>query len=409
MINLPKIVILTNTYPPEFGAAPLRLADLAKGLQYQGFQIEVITGMPNYPSGVIIEGYRRSFFRKDCVGNICVRRHWMYTSPHDSKVTRLLRMLSLAVTSLHSFAYIIKYKPDYILVQCPPPALMLVAFTLRFFTKAKLLLNVSDLWPGAMVDLAIITEGSISHRILNKLFNTFYRKADCCLVQSEEIKTYIEKIASTPIYIYRTGANANLFRPAPPRTRKRHTLCLVYVGILGIAHGLYNVCRTINFNELNASLTLVGDGSEKNEISKWLQIHRNRGIILAPPVDNREVAGLLHNHDVAFIAQKTKIYGTLPSKIYEAMMAGLPILFSGAGEGAAIIETHQCGLVTHPSDTQALKATIKQFEQMPIREREKMGSNGRRAAEIFFSREKQINNFIHFLKKDYAQNHCKPK
>lgn len=393
-----RVFIFTNTFPPEFGAAASRLFDLAKGLQEAGHEVEVFTGMPHYPKGKIENVYRSKLFLKEQIRGISVRRHWVYPTHNKKRLSRLLSMISLAVSVFKSSLYIFKHTPDVVLAQYPPMAL---PFSARFFAKlsnAKFIVTVSDLWPKAIHDLGVMDKKSRSYRILLWLEKQLYQSTDLCLAQSAEIADYIIQKTQAPVLLYRTGVNCEQFLPKltfddQPKLR------VVYTGVLGIAHGLLNLCKSVNFAELGAELHIYGDGYEKKRIEKFLTTYPDRGIQLHDPVANYEIPAILAKYDTALIAQSTRIYGTVPSKMYEALAVGLPILFHGAGEGAGIIEDIQAGLVSQPQNFDDLKENLLSLKQMTISEREAMGVRGREMAISQFNRQKIIKTFLGELDK----------
>jgi len=180
---------------------------------------------------------------------------------------------------------------------------------------------------------------------------------------------------------------------------KLQKLKIVYTGVLGIAHGLFNLCKSVNFEALDAELHIYGDGYEKKDIEQYISEYPNKGIYLHEPVTNQEIPNILAQYDAALIAQSTRIYGTVPSKMYEALAVGLPVLFHGAGEGAAIIEKVQAGFVSQPQSFDDLKQNIEKLKLLSSEQRQEMGRHGRELAIQDFNRQKIIKNFLGELDK----------
>ena len=380
-----KIHLFTNYFPPETGAAAFRLSDMVKGLTTANHKVEVFTAMPNYPKGKIFEKYRGKWFFKETQENITIRRYWIYASHSAKKLPRFLNMFSLAFSTLYSFFYILKAKPDIIIVQYPPVALPLLGLLFAKLTKAKFIVNVSDIWPSAIADLGVMKKGFF-YKILDNIETFLYQNATLCLGQSEEILQHIHSKSKSPTLLYRTSADCELFSQKQDYQLENNKLKIIYAGVMGIAHSLLQLCKNIDFSTLNAELHIYGDGFEKLQIAAFLTQNPNRGIYLHSIIPFQEMPQLLQQHDAALISQKTKVFGTVPSKMYEALAIGLPVLFNGLGEGATIIREQKAGYISNPNNYNELIENIETLKNTTIAAREKVGNNGRNAALQFFNR-----------------------
>lgn len=397
--TIPKIEIITHSYPPDFGAAPFLFRDLAVFLKEQNYDVEVITAIPYYPVGKNHVKSIKDLFYTSIINDIPVRRHWLYSTYLNTNIlSRLASMFSLSVSMLQSFWHVLKRKPDIIIVQTPPIATPLPAIIFSFFTKAKLIVNVSDLWPHAMADLGIIEESSITYKLLEKLQQIVYEKADYLLAQSEEIQSYIEKKGFKKNLLFRVGVNSNLFKPNT-LTSSNTALKIVYTGVLNVAHGIFKLCKKVNFQSLGIELHIYGDGSEKSKIKQYISENPEKGIFLHPVVSQKDIAEILPQYNAVLINQTTSIRGTLPAKIYEAMSAGVPILFNGGGEGARLIRGKNCGLISSPANTEELKNNLTKLKNMSENGLRQLGANGRKAAKTEFDRRIQFNNLLRLIKK----------
>ncbi len=388
-----KISILTNTFPPEFGAAPSRLFDMAKAFLNAGYDVDVLTGMPNYPSGKMSYYYRRKIFSKEILAGIPVRRHWIYPAYSDKKFTRFFSMLSLAVSLLISLPYVLKRKPDVIITQYPPIFSPITAYFFAKLTGAKFILNVSDIWPSAIFDLGLMSK-NVLYKLLSCLEKKLYKSAVLCLGQSKEIVTHIQCLTHTEVMLFRTGVDCDFFKPRNYTSYHKKTTALVYAGVLGVAHGILAICQSIDFLALNAEFHIYGDGFEKDRIIAWIKQFPKLGIFYHGAIRSEHIPQTLIQYRAVLIAQKAKVYGTVPSKMYEAMALGMPILFSGSGEGADMVRQYQCGLVSEPTDFETLKENIRRLSGAGSKSLKAMGVNGRRLAVDKFDRKKQIKGLL---------------
>ncbi len=149
-----RILMLTQYFPPETGAAQVRLFEVAKAIKSQGHQIEVVTAFPNYPTGVIPPEYRGKFFMKDTVDGIPLYRTWIYPVQRGRFWKRLLNYFSFVLSACYGVG---KAGPaDYIFVESPPIFLGFTMFFARRLKKARVILNISDLWPESAISLGLV-------------------------------------------------------------------------------------------------------------------------------------------------------------------------------------------------------------------------------------------------------------
>src|SRR3954447_17266373 len=144
-----RIWILTQFYPPEFGAAAVRLSRLARLLAADGHSVTVLTGMPNYPEGVIPPEYRGRVFCGETLDGVKVERVWVYASPSKRARARLLNQFSFMGMAALRGTFL--SRPDVILVESHPLFVTLTGGWLRRIKGAPVILNVSDLWPESAV------------------------------------------------------------------------------------------------------------------------------------------------------------------------------------------------------------------------------------------------------------------
>ena len=140
-----KLLILTQYYPPEIGAPQNRLHELAVRLKASGIDVEVLTAMPNYPKMEIMEAYRKGAIREEIIDGVNVKRSKIYVSNSKKIIPRLLNYFSFVWTSYWTGR---NYNDvDYLMVESPPLFLGYSAMALSKKLKAKMIFNVSDLWP----------------------------------------------------------------------------------------------------------------------------------------------------------------------------------------------------------------------------------------------------------------------
>lgn len=386
-----KLIILTQYFYPEIGAPSNRLSELIKGFTKLGWEVSVITAMPNYPKGKIFSEYRRKFKCEENTDGINILRYWLYASVSAKRIPRIISMLSFSFTSLFSMFYVRKFKPDFFFVESPPLTLAFSAYILSRMGKSKLIMNVSDIWPLSAKELGMINDGFI-YKKLERLEKFLYKKSLLCSGQSEEIVEHIKYRKGEGVYLFRNGVDVTRFKNSNGEAKKSDNRKFIYAGLIGVAQGIFEICRNINFKELDSEFHIYGDGAERKLLEKFLMNNNDLNIFLHKSVSREEIPELLSGFYCAIIPLVKNIYGAVPSKIYEAMASGLPVLFSGSGEGAKIIEKNRVGFVSAPKDYESLKKNILEITNSPEL-RNIMSIKGKEIAKEKFDRNKNIKDF----------------
>ena len=399
-----KIVILTQYFPPEMGAPQNRLLELALGLKKLNWEVQVITALPNYPTGRIFEGYRGKVYVQDEVLGITTHRYWLYPSKSSRAFPRIVSMLSFSLCVLASAFKLRKIRADYLLVESPPLPLGFSGWLLARFSGSKFMLNVSDLWPLSAKELGAISDGFL-YKCLSRAESFLYARADWCSGQSQEIVDYILKQKTTHVLLFRNGVDTSRFE-IPFTKEKKYKI--VYAGLLGVAQGILELCKSVDFKEMEVEFHIYGSGNEAEALEKYLLQFPDRGINYKGTIERNAIPITLAQYDVALIALVKNIYGAVPSKVYEAMAAGLPILFSGSGEGGRIILENELGWVNAPCDWSMLSQNITRYKNLTEEELSFMKNRVRRIAKEKFDRSTQVLEFHKALMAGINQGSLSP-
>ena len=148
-----KVAILTQYYPPEIGAAQVRLSALARGFVRRGHQVTVVTAMPNYPAGRLQPGYH-GLWRREQQDGVSVIRSFVYPTQRTDFAHRLTNYFSFVFSSAVFGTFLLR-EADYLIVQSPPLFLGLTGIWLSRLKGTRMVFNVSDLWPESTVRLEI--------------------------------------------------------------------------------------------------------------------------------------------------------------------------------------------------------------------------------------------------------------
>jgi glycosyltransferase involved in cell wall biosynthesis len=355
------ILIITNYFPPETGAASNRIFHLAEGLQKHNFKVAVITPLPNYPTGRVFEVYKGRFKHTSQENNTTIHRLWIYASNSKNKLLRLLAMLSYSLSLIWFFLW--NKIPKIVIVQSPP---LLVAFSSMLFLRSKkrrLILNVSDLWPIAGLELGALKK-NFSYKVLEKIERFNYKHADLVLGQSNEILSHVTSLfPKKNTFLYRNYPDFD----APKITENNNStgkLKIVYAGLLGVAQGVFKLCQELDYTHIQ--LHIYGAGSEKNKIETLLTEKPEIDVVYHGEVSRNELHKELTKYDITIIPLLNRIYGSVPSKIFEYAKIGLPMIYFGGGEGEDIIKKHHLGWIAKAGNHDDLNSVISKISTTDI-------------------------------------------
>lgn len=398
--------ILTQYYPPEIGAPQARLAELAKRFVERGHQVYVITAMPSYPQGRIHAGYG-GWYRKERLEGSTVFRTWIYPTKSVATARRMANYGSFLASSLVSGAARLPAAIDYLLTESPPLFLGITGYLLSRLRGARWIFNVSDLWPETAVRLGMVREGW-SLRAATRLEAFCYRKAWLVTGQSKEILDNIrQRFPGVPLYHLSNGVDTGRFRPEHRSEEIRGRLadgrpCVaIYAGLHGVAQGLEQILEAAALlrDVDTLRIVLVGDGPHKEKlVAQARALGLEDSVRFVEPYSRDAMPAVMSSADIAIVPLKTWIPGAVPSKLYEAMGAGLPVVLVADGEAVGIVERSQAGIVVSPGDIAGLSAALRHLAVHPG-ERQQFGQRGRAAAEVSFNRRVIADAFIDHLEK----------
>jgi len=382
-----KILILTQFFPPEVGASQTRLYETVQALRRCGLDVEVFTSMPSYPRGEIFDNYKGCFFKKDQIDGINIYRVWSYASNDLGIFKRLFSyssFMGLAMTALVR----VKPRPDLIFVESPPLTLGVTGYLLSKAWGCPWILNLSDLWPDSIFALGAMNKESYAGKSLLKLESFLYKKASAITAVTEGMVSDLLDKKSVPVeklFYLPNGANVNMFHPVKDICNQKQKR-FIYAGRIGSAHGVEVIAKAAELTKHREDICyeIVGDGPELPNL-KWLITDRSiNNVAILKPVPLADMPQKLEKAYAALVTLKDHPFfkGTRPAKMMTSLAAGLPIVYSGAGEGAELIKDTGAGLITLPEDEKALAEAVVWLADHP-QEASNMGKRGREFAEKY--------------------------
>jgi glycosyltransferase involved in cell wall biosynthesis len=403
-----RILILTQYYPPETGAPQNRLSDMAERLMRSGHDITVLTALPNYPEGKIHKDYRGRMIVEEYTQTIRIVRSWIYTTQNKSFVPRLVNYFSFVLSSLIVGIWKVG-RQDFLIVESPPLFLGISGFLLSLLKKAKLVFNVSDLWPDSAVAIGVIKNNGLI-RISRLLEEFLYRQSDLITGQTQGIIHNIRsRFVDKPVFLITNGVNVDAFRLASDTTEveaiKREfelneRFVIGYAGLHGLAQGLETVIQAARLLAAREDLLFAffGDGPEKHKLVLLTRECGLKNVRFYSSQATTRMPAIVGSFDVALVPLKhiELFKGALPSKMFEAMAAAVPVIVSIEGEARELVEKAQAGLAIEAEDPKAMAdAILRLYKDKELRRN--FGLNGRRYVVEYYNREKIALEFERLL------------
>ena len=404
-----KILILTQYYPPEIGAPQNRLHELAIRLKDNELDVEVLTAMPNYPTMKIFDRYKNNQIKEEIIDGVKVHRSRIYVSASKGILSRLLNYFSFVFTSYFRGRKLGQY--DYLMVESPPLFLGYSAIALSKKMKAKLIFNVSDLWPESAEKLGIVTNKLLLKFAYN-LESKCYSKSHLITGQTKGIVDDIfKRFPSKKVYWLPNGVDLNFYNPKNIEVNgfrsknnfNNEQVLFFYGGILGYAQGLKVIIKAakllVDFEMIQ--FVIQGSGPDKAELVKLKDELNLSNVHFLSPVSKSEMPQVLKDIDVALVPlRKLDLFkGAIPSKVFEALSMEKPLLLGVDGEAKHhFIDNANAGLFFEPENEVDLANQIL-FLINNKEEIVRMGKNGRNYVDEFFNRNKIAHEFYELLVK----------
>lgn len=413
------ILFLTDNFPPEVNAPASRTFEHCRAWVKAGHEVTVVTCVPNFPKGKVYDGYRNRLLpRTETMEGIRVIRVWSYISANEGFIKRILDYVSFMVSAVAASPAV--KRPGVVVGTSPQFFTACAAYLVSRIKRVPFVFELRDIWPesikavGAMKDSAAI-------RFLEKAEMFLYRKAALIVSVTESFKRTLVRrgVTAEKICVVRNGVDLARFRPMPkdPELVKRYGLegkfVAGYIGTHGMAHALETLldaaqkvngitgdsspfngapengegamisskispCNTLGQSGATIPIPeeswpspqicpapapvflFLGDGARKQELMAEAKRRGVDNVLFLDSVPKEEVVRYWSLLDVSIIhLRKTELFTTvIPSKLFESMGMGIPVLLGVAGESAGIVEREGVGLTFEPENAVALCDTL---------------------------------------------------
>lgn len=402
-----KLLILTQYFPPEVGAPQNRLFELAVRLKKSGIDVSVLTAMPNYPQMKIYAGYENKDYFYEEIDEIPVHRASIYLPKSKSIIERLKNYFSF----VYSSARVGKNKIgeiDVIMCESPPLFLGYSALYLKRIKKAKLIFNVSDLWPESAEKLGVVTNKWMLKLAYN-LEEKLYRKSVLVTGQTQGIcKSIHQRFPDVKTYWLPNGVDVSYYNPTSVSNHWRtengfqdNDILFLYAGIIGLAQGLEIILSAAKKLESHSNIKfiLLGSGPEKEKLQRIKEKDQLLNVYFFDAVSKTQMPAIVKASDVSIIPlRKLELFlGAIPSKIFENLSMEKPVILAVDGEARELfVNQGKCALYTEPENVDDLVNNVLLLSKDTVL-RKQLGEKGRLYVEQNFNRNLIAQKFHHIL------------
>ena len=394
------VVWVCHYFVPEIGAPSARLYDLSKEWIARGHSVTVITGFPNHPTGIIPTEYRGKLWQTEFIDGIRVLRCPLYVTPNEGFVKKSLGHLSFMVTAV-LLGMPRLGQADVLIASSPTFFAVISAFVIGLLKRIPFIFEVRDLWPAVFVDLGIIKNRALIGALEAVEWFLYQRAAKVVTVTESFAETLIKRgLPKEKAVTITNGADMVFFQPAGKEEARRKkeesglllpssSFLILYLGAHGISHGLESVLRAADrlreFRDIE--FVFVGEGAEKKKLIALKDELALENVTFLPGQPKAKVPEFYHAADVGLVPLRdVPLFAEfIPSKMFELMACGVPIVGAVRGEPARILERSGAALLVPPEDPAALAEAIVTLRDDPARRR-RMGEAGRKFVEENYDR-----------------------
>lgn len=405
---------LVQQFPPEVGAGPARVTEMARRWQEAGARVTVVTGLPGraipgraYGSGD--PAYRGKLFMAEEWEGIRVLRSWLYPTTRPGFSRTVLNNVSFMATSAaHALARM--GRADVLIASSPPLFPHVAGAAVGRMRGIPLVVEVRDLWPDYLVGMGMLREGHPATRALFALERRLLTRADHVVAVTESFRRRIigKGVAPERVDVIPNGVDVELYYasdeppPLPALERRDGEFVAGYLGTFGAGQQLgtlVDAAAILQREDPAIRIVLAGDGLDRERVSARAEALGVTNLSIHPPIPKDRTRAFYNRCDACLVplAPIPVFQETIPSKIFEVMACERPVLASLSGEGKAIVERSGGGVVAPPGDARGIADALRALKAMPAEERAALGRRGREFVTREYAREALADRYLEIL------------
>jgi glycosyltransferase involved in cell wall biosynthesis len=405
----PRLILLTQWFDPE---PTFKGLVFARELHQRGFDVEVVTGFPNYPGGRLYDGYKLRPIQREVIDSVAITRLPLFPSHNRSALGRAANYISFFLSAAFYLTFLAR-RADILYAYHPPLTVGLAAAVAKTFRRTPTIVDIQDMWPDTLRATGMIGNDNVL-RLVGIACSWLYRKVSHIVVLSPGFKRLLEQRGVradkvSVIYNWADEASITDEKLADPFPKKPGIkFRLLFAGNMGRAQALSNLldaAEIVSNERKDIEFCLLGGGLEVAALEQQAVDKKLENICFLPQVPMSEVgAYLAHAHCMLVHLRNDPLFEiTIPSKTQAYMAAGKPIIMAVHGDAAELVRRAECGMVIAPEDPKALAVTIMEMASLPIETIANMGRNASDFYQTTLSIAKGVNLFENLFRSVVAR------
>ncbi len=369
-----KVLFITHFFPPEPGAGATRVASFVDALAQAGHDVTVVTSFPSFPRGRF-EGRNRAFMRVECEGRKRTVRLFSVLVP-GMPASRLVHWLTAALSAC-TYSIVTRERYDLVAISSPPITVAIPGLVAAWRHRAKLVVDVRDVFPDLAVAMGVWRRDSFVVRAVERLVRLLYKRASLVVAVTPTAISQISErgVPSSRLVLARNAAER--FPNLAPSNGHRNGFTAIYAGNLGLTTDVDVLvdAATLIADE-NITIQIVGDGAQRGRLDERLRSERVRNVVMKGSVPRPEALAMIHTADASIIPLRKGIEESIPTKLYDSLSVGCPVVVVAGGE--AVKEGASLGALCTPAgDAAALATTLRQLASLDKAALRKLGDAGK--------------------------------
>jgi glycosyltransferase involved in cell wall biosynthesis len=366
------ILFLTDNFPPEGNAPATRTFEHAVRWVAEGHQVTVVTGVPNFPEGIIFPGYKNRWYQREKMAGINIVRVKTYISANEGFIKRTLDYMSFMVSGF--FAGLLQKNPDIIVATSPQFFNAVGGWALSAVRRKPFVFELRDIWPASITAVGAMQDSKLI-KLLERIEMFLYRKAGRIISVTESFRReLIERgIECDKIDVVLNGVDLTRYAPVAEKDRDlvecyglEGKFVAGYIGTHGMAHGLERIVDAAELLQHRSDIRFVfaGGGAARDQLETYVRERQLNNVVLIPRQPKEMMPRLWSICDVSLVNLiNTPLFSkVIPSKIFESMGMGIPMVVSmPAGEATKIVHEAGAGIIVkseYPTELANVVASI---------------------------------------------------
>ena len=397
-----KLLVISQYYYPE----QFRINDICTEWVKRGYDVTVLTGIPNYPKGKFYKGYGIFKKRREEIDGVKIIRIPIIPRGNNS-IMLILNYLSFVISGFFFSKFTRKKFDKVFTYEVSPITQALPAIWYAKRKKIESILYVMDLWPES-IELATGKKNEKIFNIIEKVVNYIYKNTNKILTSSESFKEDIiskgqpsEKVQFWPQYAEEFYCNKE---NKVTEIKKDDKFKIIFTGNIGQAQGLeiiIDTAKILKEKKEKVVFYLVGNGRAKEELQTKVKENKLGEIIrFIEQKPAKEISNYISVCDATFISLKSNSISEkiLPAKMQSYLASGKPIIGCAKGEIEKNIKDAKAGVCCNEENAEKLAEKIIEIKNKTKEELEEFGKNARKYYEENYEKNYLLNKIDKILK-----------